>query len=200
MSKCKYSKCDVELDNPRANTCCDAHRKAWKRENPDIQPGQINPDTRTITTRTDNNPDKSAQPGQPIDVQPVNWADPSKDYSEIARKTDGVMLAPGDPGYKGVCVQVDGQWIVSSEPAPFEEGQMPHILKRSDLKHWRGSRPYHLDQDTHLAHLADEQLHRRISDIKQWQASPEYAERVYRLVHGLTAYAMPANMTEAVVL
>ena len=73
----------------------------------------------------------------------------------------------------------------------------PHILKRADLAHWRGSRPYYLDQDTHLAHLSDEQLHRRLSGLTQWQGTPEYAERVYRLAKGLTDYCMPANMTEA---
>jgi len=62
MSKCQYSRCDIELDNPKANTCCDAHRKAWKRENPDKQP-----------TRTVNNPDNTPLPGQPIKPQPVDY-------------------------------------------------------------------------------------------------------------------------------
>ena len=190
MSKCKV--CGIECKD---QYCSPKHRMQWNRANKrTAQSEQIQANTGEQVKRTANEANKSAQPEQPIDVQAVNWADPSKDYSEIARKTDGVMLAPGDPGYKGVCVQVDGQWIVSSEPAPFEEGQMPHILKRSDLKHWRGSRPYHLDQDTHLAHPTCEQLHRRLSSIKQWQGTPEYAERVYRLTHRLTTHSIPANM------
>jgi len=72
----------------------------------------------------------------------------------------------------------------------------PHVLTKHDMAHWRGSPAYYLDQDTGMAHLTCEQLHRRLSSIKQWQASPEYAERVYRLVHGLTTHSIPANMVE----
>ena len=127
-------------------------------------------------------------------AEPINWADPDKDYSTIARKTDGLITVPGDPGYKGVCVQEDGQWIVRPEPEPTG---IKHVLKPIDLKDWRGSRPYYLNQDTGLSHLADEQLHRRLNDLNQWQGSPEYAERVYRLTNGLTAYCLPANMVTA---
>ena len=102
MSECKYSKCKLPLMNPKANTCCDAHRKAWKREveankedrankavqqalgiNPDTEtrtdthePGQNNPDTPELTTRTEDNPDKRTEPGQPSPVREVNYLDP----------------------------------------------------------------------------------------------------------------------------
>ena len=142
MSECKYSKCSKVLDNPRANTCCDAHRKAWEREtrtnnpdNPDTSTRTNNPDTDKQATRTGDNPDNTPQPGQPIDSQvvdpvsiqadtgmvpayvvpatePINWADPDKDYSTIARRIQGAVLLPGDPGYSGVCKLVDGAWIV----------------------------------------------------------------------------------------
>ncbi len=133
---CKYSNCTTVLDNPKANTCCDAHRKAWGREtrtqlqdnpdkktitrtdnpdtigNPDIQPGQIVPNNPDTTTWTGDNPDTRTQPGQPI-----NWADPDKDYSTIARRTQGKVQVPGDPGYRGVCKLVDGAWCVPSRMA-----------------------------------------------------------------------------------
>ena len=112
MSNCKYSKCNVALDNPKANTCCDAHRKAWKREtqtdaidNPDtIQPGQ--PETRTDTldtsTRTDNNPDNTAQPGQPLHVQrvPAPGHDPCMTATEVVTR---MACAPHDPLHETNC-------------------------------------------------------------------------------------------------
>ena len=103
------------------------------------------------------------------------------------------LAVPGDPDYRGVCIEVDGQWVVRADPEPND---IEHILKSSDLGSWRGSRPYYLDQDTKLSHLSCEHLHRRLSGLNQWQGSPEYAERVYRLTHGLTAHSVPANMVE----
>ena len=104
------------------------------------------------------------------------------------------QLKPGDDGYQGVCIQVDGDWVVRSEPEPTG---IKHILKSSDLGTFRGSRPYYLNQDTGLSDLSCEQLHRRLNDVAQWQGSAAYSERVYRLVHGLTAHSIPANMVPA---
>ena len=47
-------------------------------------------------------------------TDPINWADPDKDYSTIARRTDGKVKVPGDPGYTGCCVEVDGKWVLRS--------------------------------------------------------------------------------------
>ena len=104
------------------------------------------------------------------------------------------QLKPGDDGYKGVCIQVDGDWVVRPEPEPTG---IKHVLTKHDLAHFRGSRPYYLNKDTGLSHLSCEQLHRRLNDESQWQGSAAYSERVYRLVHGLTSHSIPANMVPA---
>ena len=134
---CKYSKCEKELTNPKANTCSDAHRKAWKRENPDVLHGQINPDNADLPTRTSDNPDNCPQSGQPSSVQPLNkpakrsmplnqrvdktsdpWAYNDDEYedadvimSKPCRDTKGMIQLPGDRGYQGACKQDDkGNW------------------------------------------------------------------------------------------
>jgi len=72
-----------------------------------------------------------------------------------------------------------------------------HVLTRMDLKHWRGTRPTYLDRLTGLEHLTDLRLHHRLMFLNPWQGTPEYAERVYRLVKGLTDFIVPNNMTAA---
>ena len=72
-----------------------------------------------------------------------------------------------------------------------------HVLTHMDLGHWAGTRPAYLDRPTGMDHLTDWQLHSRLMDLNPWQGTPEYAERVYRLVHGLTEFLLPNNMAVA---
>ncbi len=141
MSKCKYSKCDVDLDNPKAHTCCDAHRKAWKREG---KPGQNNPDKPEQPTRTDDNPDTCHQPGQPIDSQTVDGpllhkaAAPgpldldkikhplpmsqSTLHEQQAANPYGVVVGEKRYGRRAVCYLVD-KW--ATRPEPYDPTDTP---------------------------------------------------------------------------
>ena len=101
--KCKQ--CGIEYESSSNNPkvyCSDACRKRFARSNPDIQPGQIqpghvNPDTPTIALSVD-----------------VDYDDADIYMSDICRRTQGKVTLPGDPGYSGVCKEIDGQWQVST--------------------------------------------------------------------------------------
>ena len=69
-----------------------------------------------------------------------------------------------------------------------------HILTKHDVGTFRGSPAYWLDKDTGLSHLSCDDLKHRLSAMNPWQGTPEYAERVYRLTHGLAANDIPSNM------
>ena len=120
MSECKQCGKSIEsVPGKQPRTFCkgDACRKAYKRANP----GQIQAPTPDIAT-PDTNPGQYQAHPAPYEVgqhvhdheEPINWADPAKDYSTIARKTQGAVLVPGDPGYQGVCKLVGDAWCVPS--------------------------------------------------------------------------------------
>ena len=92
----------------------------------------------------------------------------------------------------------DGATSSAANSQPLDSREVQgHVLTRMDLRHWRGTRPAYLDKPTGLDHLTDWQLHSRLMDLNPWQGTPEYAERVYRLVHGLTEFLLPNNMAVA---
>ena len=97
---CKY--CGIESDTAY---CTPSHKTMYfRRQRVTPEPDQaVTPVTVTPVTVT---------PTVTPDHEPINWADPDKDYSTIARKTQGRITVPGDPGYKGVRIGVDGQWVV----------------------------------------------------------------------------------------
>ena len=112
--------------------------------------------------------------------------------TKVAVAPESVAVAPNQPATSEIIATSSTVTV-----APLHAQAVEHILIRHDLRDWRGSQPYYLAQDTGLSHLSCEQLHRRIGWLdNQWQSSREYAERVFRLVHGLTAYCIPANMVQ----
>ena len=141
--------------------------------------------------------DTSVTANQPSVTNPV-----TKELSRVTNASVTVtgvtrcdpMAVPGDPGYYGVCFEIGGVWQVRPGTAKSVIDCTPHILTKHDLANWRGSLPYYLDQDTGLANMDDDTLLRTLASMNQWQGTKHYAERVYRLVHGLTDRAIPANM------
>ena len=100
---CKYRDCNKEA--AYKGFCTPSHKTQYYRDRASVTPA----------------PDQSVTPAPvtpqsvtpTVTPEPINWADPDADYSTIARKTDGQILVPGDPGYSGVCRQdADGQWSV----------------------------------------------------------------------------------------
>ena len=112
----EYNTCTTDCNEQRhSSTCRSRQRRATQHPDttsndatrPDATPDTMQRDDATATDATPScNADATDHQG------PINWADPDKDYSTIARKTDGRITVPGDPGYDGVCKQVNGQWCV----------------------------------------------------------------------------------------
>ena len=100
IKTCKYRDCCLEAVHN--GFCTPSHKTQYYRDRSSVTPATGQSVTPTIVT-----PDVTPT------NEPINWADPDKDYSTIARKTQGAVLVPGDPGYKGVCKQdASGQWSV----------------------------------------------------------------------------------------
>ena len=119
MSECKCG-CGRQVEQVSGKVArqwySDACRKAYGRANPGQDhastPDKPTPDTQPRTTPDTGGAGISVTHPSVTDQEPINWADPDKDYSTIARQTQGKIQVPGDPGYVGVCKQVDGQWCV----------------------------------------------------------------------------------------
>ncbi len=137
--QCMYSKCSVELTNPKARTCSDAHRMAWKREgSPDSTLPITRTDTPEQTQPEHDNPNTVVQdfPHTFVPTDTPLYTDQSQDYAvatqhELQAAKRGVntvqrnrpipledkqvyrVSLPGDPDYVGVCTVDDqGAWHV----------------------------------------------------------------------------------------
>ena len=159
------NKCKVCGIECKDQYCSPKHRMQWNRANKRTESGEQ-------TKRTANEANTNPPSEQPIDSQVVDL--PVRDNVGDAVLD---MVAYGT-----------GQCVIPDKPQP------EHILTKHDLANWRGSPAYYLGQDTGLSHLTCEQLHHTLGGLKDWQGTKYYAERVYRLVHGLTSLAIPANM------
>ena len=112
-------------------------------------------------------------------------------YSDAHRKAF-VRAKPDNPDTTRTNVRVN-----PDKPKSDKQVGQPHavhILTKHDVGLFRGSPAYWLDKDTGLSHLSCDDLKHRLSAMNPWQGSPEYAERVYRLTHGLATNDIPINM------
>lgn len=105
----RYETCNSDCTEDKHSSACRVRRHRQTHVTPDDV-------TRPVTC--------NAEPCNAADVTPscnaedtINWADPDKDYSAIARKTQGAILVPGDPGYKGIVKCIDGVWCVPTSGA-----------------------------------------------------------------------------------
>ena len=111
MNKCKQCNEPYEAIKATSRYCSAKCRVAANRAGSvTVTPLSVTPEPSGSVTRAD---PVTLRITDPVSVtEPTNWADPDADYSTIARKTQGAVLVLGDPGYKGVCVEVDGVWQV----------------------------------------------------------------------------------------
>ena len=67
-----------------------------------------------------------------------------------------------------------------TEPAPVDYSSLPAGVVRPLGAHTAATRA-----------MSDELIETRLAGLKTWQASPEYAERIGRLMAGATSYNLP---------
>ena len=97
MSRCKYRDC--QLDAAYKGFCTPSHKTMYYRDKGNsVTPNETV--TPAIVTQAN--------------VTPIDYNDESIKMSPVCRRTKGKVTLPGDPGYTGVCVEHDGQWVLRS--------------------------------------------------------------------------------------
>ncbi len=149
--KCK--ECDTVLTGRQREFCSDKCRKRASRAEPKPQnaSGSPNTDKKAVehgqtevgqTTRTashydyDMHPEDYAPRTEPDKLNWGEWMDGAQ-LAEAGLTANRVPL-PGDWDYKGVCKEVDGEWVVKPDP-PAPVATLSDVDLQLKLKSYPGS-------------------------------------------------------------